>query len=456
MPLPPALLQAIAAPHGGQVVLILGAGCSFDAPTSLPLSRQVSLAAHERLLNDNILQPGDCPHPEDLSALADSVFQKTGGQDELVTRMPKSDFLLAQPNEGYLLAAALLREQALLAVITLNFDLAASHALVNIGGGEVTVLNGPQAGLAGITNLIYLHRNAHSPNNEWILRTAALAQEWQGRWEELITQRAMTASVCVFVGLGSPAGVLVASVQRLRQSNAHSTAFVVGLGPANESPFLAHLALPETSYIQSNWKQFMEALSTRVVRDHQAQLALACDQVRRTNQWDAEDVTNLCERIAQLGLLGMGQLRAMWLLEKDAYLPFRGLDTGLWADLTLTVALIERLLGLRAAFVDGMLEFMDGNRRIALVAPVSGRGRKRWLAVETDVREKTATWAKRGKKPTAVIVTGFIASATERATPANLVTEYEKGDIVDADSDINMLSAYDLRENPELIRHMVN
>lgn len=456
MPLPSSLLQAISSPHGGQVVLVLGAGCSADAPTSLPLSRHVSLAAYERLLNDNVLEPGDCARPEDLSALADSVFQKTGTQDALVTRMPKADFLLASPNEGYLLAAALLREQALLAVITLNFDLAASHALVQIGGREVTVLNGPEAGMAGVTNLIYLHRNAHSPNNDWILRTDSLAHEWRGKWEEYITQRAMTASISVFVGLGSPAGVLVASIQRLRASNVHAPAFVVGLGPANESPFLGHLGLPESSYIQSNWKQFMEDLSSRLVKDHQSKLVAACDYIGVDNAWDAEDVTHLCARIAELGLLGMGQLRSVWFLEKELYLPFRGVDTALWADLTLAVALIERTLGVRGSLVDGMLEFMDGNRRIALVVPVSGRGRKRWLAVEADVQESAAAWAKRGKKPTSVIVAGFIPSAKERVTPTNLVAEYEKDDIVNADSDIKMLSAYDLRDNPELIRHLVN
>jgi hypothetical protein len=253
MPLPPTLLQAISAQNGGQVVLILGAGCSVEAPTSLPLSRECSREAYRKLVNDGILEENECANPDDLSALADTVWAKTGSQNELVTRLPKSDFLLAKPNEGYLLAAALVREQAIIAVLTLNFDLAATHALVEVGGREVTVLNGPGAGMAGVTNLIYLHRNANSQHDEWILRTSALEAAWQGQWEEIIAQRVMAASVSVFAGLGSPAGVLVASVRRIRASNVNSTAYVVGRGPAAQSRFLQQLGLPDEAYIQSPW-----------------------------------------------------------------------------------------------------------------------------------------------------------------------------------------------------------
>jgi hypothetical protein len=302
MPLPSNLLQAIAAPNGGQVVLILGAGCSVDPPTSLPVGRRASLDAHQKLLDDNVLQPGECAHPDDLSALADTVWVKTGSQNDLVDRLPKGDFQMAKPNVGYLLAAALLREQSLLAVITLNFDLAATHALVELGGRDVDILNGPSAGVPGMTNLIYLHRNANSPNDEWILRTASLEDDWAGRWEELITQRVMTAPYSVFVGFGSPAGVLVASLKRIRESNVNSTAYVIGRGTAEQSPFLALLGLPAGNYRQSTWQEFMEALSARVVKDHKARLIAACEEVRTENGWEAEDVSNLCQRIAAASL----------------------------------------------------------------------------------------------------------------------------------------------------------
>jgi hypothetical protein len=456
MRLPSNLLQAIAAPNGGQVVLILGAGCSVDPPTSLPVGRKASLDAHQKLLDNNVLQPGDCAHPEDLSALADSVWLKTGSQNDLVNSLPRGDFQMAKPNVGYLLAAALLREQSLLAVLTLNFDLAATHALVELGGRDVDVLNGPAAGVPGMTNLIYLHRNANSPNDEWILRTASLEHDWAGRWEELITQRVMTAPYSVFVGLGSPAGVLVASLRRIRDSNVHSTAYVIGRGAAGQSPFLGLLGLPASNYIQSTWQEFMEGLSARVAKDHKTRLVTACEEVRTENGWEAEDVSNLCQRIEHLGLLEMGRLRAIWFLDKDSYRPFRGMDPHLWADMVLILALIERIAQTTATFTDGLLEFMDGNRRAGLIALASGKGTKRWIAIETELQQKARLWEKQGRMPTVAVVTGFVASTRAVAAPVDLVANPEENDIVGPSRNIKMINAYDLRENPELIRGMVN
>src|SRR5207247_1632711 len=133
MPIPAALLEAISHPAGGRVVLVLGAGCSFEAPTSLPLSRQCAEDAHARLTEDNILAPGDCSSPGDLSAVADAVWAVRHRQRDLVERLPVDAFRSAEPNEGYILAAALLYERALNSVMTLNFDLAMSHAMAAIG-----------------------------------------------------------------------------------------------------------------------------------------------------------------------------------------------------------------------------------------------------------------------------------------------------------------------------------
>jgi hypothetical protein len=455
MALPTALLEAISAPTGGKVVLILGAGCSVDPPTSLPLSKECSLEAHRRLINDNVLQEGECQNPNDLSELADVVFKKTGSQVELVNRLPKQRFKLAPPNEGYKQAAALLREQALLAVLTLNFDLAASNALVAVGGQEVEIIEGPDD-LAALSNLIYLHRNANSPPDDWVLRTEALEERWKGKWEELITQRVMAASVSVFVGLGSPAGVLTASLQKIRKSNAKSRAYVVGRGTAAQSPFLALLRLNAESYIQSTWADFMQELSARVMEEQRAKLESACAQLATTNQWPAENVVGICKRIAGLGLLGAGFLRATWFLEKDSYLPFIRVDVQLWADLILALALIERTTGLRATFSDGLLEFTSNNRRVAIIAFVSGRGTKRWLAIESELQKQGREWLKHGRLPTIAIVTSAIKPAREMSAPENLVTDYEEGDIVGAVPNIRMVDAYELRDNPELISNLVS
>jgi len=82
-----------------------------------------------------------------------------------------------------------LRERAVGAVMTLNFDLAMSHALAQLGAGDdVGTVRGP-ADLAGqrLVNLVYLHRNVDADPEQWVLRSAVLAGDWKGQWEELIT-----------------------------------------------------------------------------------------------------------------------------------------------------------------------------------------------------------------------------------------------------------------------------
>ncbi len=172
MALPPELLQAITAEEGGKVALVIGAGCSLEPPTDLPLSRGLSEQAHGRLVADNILKPGECVNPSDLSSLADAVFDKTSHQDALVARFPLTRLRNAAPNDGYLLAVALLREHAIHDLLTLNFDLAVRHALGEMNAGaDVSVVRGPEAGDVGLVNVVYLHRDADAPPDEWILRT---------------------------------------------------------------------------------------------------------------------------------------------------------------------------------------------------------------------------------------------------------------------------------------------
>src|SRR5690242_13029342 len=111
MPLPAELLAAIASPGGGRVALILGAGCSIDAPTAIPPSSVCSSEVHRQLLADGVLAAGDCPDPNDLSAVADVVHAKTGHQRDVVERLRNLyNFKLAKANDGYLIAAALLIE----------------------------------------------------------------------------------------------------------------------------------------------------------------------------------------------------------------------------------------------------------------------------------------------------------------------------------------------------------
>src|SRR4051812_35279892 len=99
MTLPSDLLHAIAHEGGGKVVLVLGAGASFEAPTGLPLSRECSVEAHRRLVADGVIEADACTDPKDLSSLADAVFAATSSQAALVERLPIAAFRSAEPND---------------------------------------------------------------------------------------------------------------------------------------------------------------------------------------------------------------------------------------------------------------------------------------------------------------------------------------------------------------------
>src|SRR5690242_18182891 len=138
MPLPPELLQAVSSPGGGKVALVLGAGCSVEPPTNIPVSGVCSTEIHRCLVADGILQNGECVDPADLSAVADAVFNKRNSQRDVVERLRDQFGLkLATPNDGYWIAAALLCEGVISSVVTLNYDLALSTALSELGADKI-------------------------------------------------------------------------------------------------------------------------------------------------------------------------------------------------------------------------------------------------------------------------------------------------------------------------------
>ena len=136
-------------------------------PTTLPTARELAITSHSILVDNGVLNPGDCSDPSNLLTLAESVFNRTGQQAPLVDAMGRTRLENAEPNDGYLIAAVLMRERAISCVLTLNFDHAASSAVVMIGAKhEISVIRGPED-YARLTllNVIVLHRSADSAGN---------------------------------------------------------------------------------------------------------------------------------------------------------------------------------------------------------------------------------------------------------------------------------------------------
>ena len=101
---------------------------------------------------------GECARPDELSCVADTVFRKTGQQVDLVDRLPLHEFRNASPNEGHLVAAAILRERVITDILTLNFDLALAHALSHVCATyDVAVISG---------EMVFTSKSC-SPLNSW-------------------------------------------------------------------------------------------------------------------------------------------------------------------------------------------------------------------------------------------------------------------------------------------------
>lgn len=345
MVLPAELLQAVSSPHGGKIALVVGAGCSVESPTGVPVANVCSLEVHRRLVADGVLQNGACTDPTDLSLVADAVFAKKKSQRDVVERLREQyDLKLAKANDGYLVAAAMLCEGVISSVVTLNFDLALSNALSELGAGHlVGVIECPEdLPRQKNINVYYLHRNVNAVDPEsWVLRTTALNNDWKDHWEPIITTRVLTTPVVIFAGLGTPVAVLIASTKLLRGALPAATKlYQVDPAEKKSSKFFQELALNASDYIQCGWCQFMDKLSQRLLKEHIAELKRAVERKVRDDGLPTENVADLLDRFQAIGLVNFGKIRAHWLLHDKPYCKAESNAVSLIADLLLAIALV--------------------------------------------------------------------------------------------------------------------
>lgn len=449
---PPQLLHAVAQ-RDGRIALVVGAGCSLEAPTNLKLATVYAEDVYRRLVLDRVLSDGDCGSPDDLSAIASTVWTKHGRQSEVVERLPRVEFRLARPNDGYLAAAALLRERAVSAVLTLNFDLAMTTALVEVGAREVNVVPGPAAAAdLGSLSLIYLHRNVdESDPEQWILRVEALAEAWQGQWEEVVSQRVMSTPVVVFAGLGSPAAVLTESVAKVRQAvTAQHQAFVVD--PAESTAFEAALDLPPESHVRVGWCAFMEALARRVAEELSAKLMESCQALSTAHGWadDPAQIEELCQRLYSNGLVKAGKLKASWLLSDEPYVVDDERRV-LIADLLLAIGVLERTAGASGLFQpSGVVEFTRAGAAPVPVLVVSGGGALRWAALEPLVH-RALTSAPNGQAAFALVGGVQGTRPSDLAPPSDIIHGDVDADIIEGYVGIEYVTVDDVRSDPAAV-----
>ena len=459
MSLPRTLLKAIAAEAGGQVVLVIGAGTSFEAPTGLPMSRKCSTDAHAKLLADGVLADGECLRPEDLSVLAETVFKKEGNQGALVECLPIGPFQNARPNQGALLAAALLREGALGSVITLNFDLALAHALAQLGADEdVAIIDGPKEHeRLAAKNLIYLHRSVNADPEEWILRTVALEEAWKEQWEEVMAKTVTGMPVTVFAGLGTAAGVLVAATNHLRAVvPGEAAVFLVDPDDQDKSEFAASLDLEADAYLQRGWCEFMSELAQRLMVRFAAEMQDACRELAEQQEWSDPDPDPLCARFGELSLVEIGRLRARWLLDNAPYLPDARAETKLLADLLLAVGFIEQATGTAASlYEDGVVEFYREGALVISAVFASGGGHRNWDAMEVAAGSDPF----RRTRPVAAPRFAIFAAAREgrpadTSPPASFFEDMVEENVAGGEAPLEAYSVFELRERTEVLSRM--
>ena len=353
----------------------------------------------------------------------------------------------------------MLRERAISSLLTLNFDLAMSHALAIVGASaDVGIIREPANDLPlGASNLIFLHRTVLADPEEWILTKSALNDEWQGAWEEFITTKVLVTPVVIFAGLGSPAGVLVECTAKVGKALGSAVeVFQVDPEPWGSSQFTDSLGISESEYLQSGWVAFMTLLSKRLAQEHRAEIEKACEDLQNENGWTPEDPTELCDRLEALGLLEFGRLRASWMLIKQRYMPCHAADPRLIADLLLVISLVERTTGGIAILRgDGIvdLESPDG-KKLGSFLIGSGSGHERPATLEAKMRHKEVDHPH--ARPSHLLVSG-VTGARVLSPPKSIVSEEDPESIVGGGGrTFVMIHADEIRENPTRARALVS
>lgn len=442
---PSALLQAIST-RQGRVALVVGAGCSLEAPTNLKLSREYSVEVHDALIADEVLEAGECVDPGDLSLLAEVVHSKTGSQRGVVERLPCAVFRIAKANRGYLLAVALMEEGAISCIVSLNYDLAMTDALRQLEAKDVGVIRGPSALREfGAKAVIYLHSNAEEENLErWILRREALEDEWQGSWEEVVVDRVAASPALVFAGLGSDAAVLTESVRRIR-TVVDDELQVFLVDPVATSPFAEALGPPDQNIVQATWCNFMDRLADRIVVEYRNVLENAVDSLCELNEWPyAEWLPQLLTAFEEAGLLAIGRIRSAWLCNQWMFAPDREESREPLAYLVLA---LSEVLGEQDADIritdHGIIEVIQDGYVVGRVMGVHGRGVRRWAAAEATLGTILEGCE---NKPDIVIAGGMIGSQLDEISPQpDIVDDIGDDDIIRASTRPRMIDFEEIR-----------
>ena len=436
--IPPDLLLAVSAEGGGQLSIVIGAGCSLQAPTAIPLAKNLSLEAHRRLVKDGVLDADECANPEDLAALATLVFTKTGSQESLVRRLPIDRLRMARPNDGYKLLVAMMAEGVISHVLSLNFDLAIENAASELG--FILSVSSHHGQLIPVhAALVHLHGSVNNVSNELVLRQETIDNDWKASWQQVVAQQVLAAPNILFAGLGSAAPVLSETVEMIRIALGGQKAFYqADVNAHGVNYFAQHLNVAANHYIQTDWCDAMRRLSNRVVDEQVESLLSNGSALLNANGFDDEEVEefkDVASRLKAVSLVALGKFRARARLTGvSSYVPRSLADEEWMAMPLLTLAKVCKKTGLGPSAVQNGLWLLNENGRIkATILVATGKGTRKLGALESAIKDMCREIGESSVAPPDVVLVGGVVpdvAPTNAAAPLDIVEGDEAGDII--------------------------
>ncbi|MXO48637.1 hypothetical protein GRI69_10240 [Erythrobacter vulgaris] len=382
--------------------------------------------------------------PSNLSKLATLVFEKTGGQDELIRRFPVKEMRAARPNSGYKLLVALMVERAVSHVLSLNFDRAVENAAIQLGQA-LNVVTEHSGHVPMTPTLIYLHGSADSPPRAWVLREDTMTEGWKGQWEEVIANQILSAPRILFAGLGSAAPVLEASVSTIQKAIGDSKQiFQADYGPLDSNFLAKQLGVTAERYIQGSWSEVLSKLSERLVSEQLEALRVNGRSNLQENDFsdiDQQRFLNHVDKLATVSLLALGRMRAFAQLDGTHYRRHSELDDLQVAEPLTRLAQIAEELALQVRpTAHGSWQILRDGRVVGNVMLASGGGVRRFAAIEPRVRQFCTQVADEVLPPDVILIGGIIAE-TDFSPPSDIVADTVVDSLIDGPSGPLIVSA---------------
>jgi hypothetical protein len=454
--IPEPILAAVTRDTGGGLALILGAGCSLESPTGLKLASYYAQDGYRRLVANGRVPENPDLRDNDLGAVASHCVEHAG-RDALRELLPIEPFLTAESNPGTQIVMALMREDIVRMVITLNLDLSATHALTQVSSKSDVVVISRQDRHSdyGARNLVYLHGNVSEQPDHWILTNEDLDRAERSGWHQLMAVLATAASVTLFAGMGSEANVFANSVQWIAENlqSGQTTVYLASCDDGPVSDFATSLKIDEAHYIKRGWCDLMQAIGRRVCQEMIADLLQSALTVQQGPDWVHEHVecTGLQQPLLRLGLLGLGRVRALWLGEDSRYLPQRTMpcvELNRFAELLVLSAAVALNLGVEPTISSfGAIQF----EQRANVLVRSG-GRRSWAALESQVRREYRSALDAHLLPRKVILAHARNRPADARVPVDIVEgSGEPNDIAIGDANVEFLDFDDVLADPGLV-----